>query len=98
MKNSSYNNFFTNFSSRSKFGIVMALRNGPLSVSEISERIGEEQSAVSHNLGKLAACNVLSVKQEGKQRIYSLNRETVIPMLEIVERHVKKHCIGRCGK
>ena len=52
MKRASYNNFFMNFASQSKFDIIMALRNGPLSVSEIAEKISEEQSAVSHNLKK----------------------------------------------
>jgi DNA-binding transcriptional ArsR family regulator len=96
MKNKTYDNFFTNFSVKSKFDIIMALRDGPLSVSEIVKRTGGEQSAVSHNLAKLSACRIISVKKEGKQRIYSLNRETVLPMLRLVEKHVRKHCLGRC--
>jgi len=98
MKNKSYNNFFMNFASGSKFDIIMALRDGPLSVSEISKKVVEEQSAVSHNLAKLSNCNILKVRQAGKQRIYSLNSETVTPLLEIVEKHVKKHCPGGCEK
>jgi DNA-binding transcriptional ArsR family regulator len=98
MKNISYNNFFMNFSSRSKFDIIMALRDGPLSVSEIAKRVGGEQSAVSHNLAHLGRCHILNVRQEGKMRLYSLNSETVIPMLETVEKHVEKHCPARCGK
>jgi DNA-binding transcriptional ArsR family regulator len=99
MKNRTYNNFFMNFASRSKFNIIIALRDGPLSVMEIVEKVGEEQSAVSHNLIKLNACRILNVKQSGKQRIYSLNKETAIPMLRIVEKHVKKHCLRRgCDK
>lgn len=96
MKNSSYNNFFMNFSTKSKFDIIMALKDGPLSVSDIVKKSGWEQSAVSHNLSKLSSCHILKVRQEGKQRIYSLNDETVIPILKIVENHVKKHCLGRC--
>ena len=98
MKRASYNNFFMNFATQSKFDIIMALRDGPLSVSQLAEKLGEEQSAVSHNLAKMSGCHVLDVKQDGKQRIYSLNKDTVIPMLEIVERHVKCCCIGRCRK
>jgi len=96
MKNSSYNNFFMNFSTKSKFDIIMALRDGPLSVSDIVKKAGGEQSAVSHNLSKLSSCRILKVRQEGKQRIYSLNDETVTPILKIVENHIKKHCLGRC--
>ena len=96
MKRSSYNNFFMNFASESKFGIIMTLKDGPHNVTEIVNKIGDEQSAVSHNLSKMASCHILNVKREGKQRIYSLNEDTVIPMLKIVEKHVKKCCIGRC--
>jgi DNA-binding transcriptional ArsR family regulator len=87
-----------NFASPLKFDIIMALRNGPLSVSEICKKVEEEQSAVSHNLVKLERCRILNVRREGKQRIYSLNKETVMPMLKIVERHVKRCCLGRCGR
>ncbi len=96
MKRKSYDNFFINFATRSKFDIIMALRDGPLSVGEIAEKVGDEQSAVSHNLTKMARCHILDVKREGKQRIYSLNKDTVIPMLRIVEKHVKHCCVGRC--
>ncbi len=96
MKKASYNNFFLNFATRSKFDIIMALRDGPLSVSQIAERVGDEQSAVSHNLIKMSGCRILNVRKDGKQRIYSLNEETVIPMLGIVEKHIRKCCMGRC--
>ena len=96
MKTKSYNNFFMNFASPSKFGIIMALKEGPLNVSGICEKVGGEQSAVSHNLAKLEKCHILNVRREGKQRIYSLNMETVIPVLKIVEKHVKEVCMKRC--
>jgi DNA-binding transcriptional ArsR family regulator len=98
MKSRSYNDFFMNFASRSKFDIITALRKRPMNVTEITQQVKGEQSAVSHNLAHLTKCQILSVKREGKQRVYSINRDTVIPMLETVERHVKKHCLGRCGK
>ena len=98
MSKKSYNNFFTNFAVRSKFDIIMALRDRPLSVNEIVKKVGGEQSAVSHNLKKLSTCRILRVKRDGKQRIYSLNKETVIPMLSLVEKHVRKYCLGRCEK
>jgi len=77
---------------------MMILKEGALSVNEIAEKLGEEQSKVSHNLKKLSRCNVLTVEQKGKQRIYSLNKETVLPMLELVSKHVKYHCQEGCCK
>lgn len=92
----SYNIFFTNFANETNIDIISSLRGGPLSVSEISKKVKMEQSAVSHNLMKLSRCGILSVKQEGKKRIYSLNKETVLPIIELVEKHVEKHCKGGC--
>ncbi len=96
MKCDSYSIFFTNFANETNINIISSLRNGPLSVSEISKKVKMEQSAVSHNLTKLSRCGILSVKQEGKKRIYSLNKETVLPIIELVEKHVSKNCKGGC--
>jgi len=87
-----------NFSNKTKLGIILALEYGPLSVKEITERLNGEQSRISHNLGKLLQCHILNVEQKGKQRIYSLNSETVAPMLSIVKKHIKKNCLVGCNK
>ena len=98
MKCKSYNYFFMNFANKSKLDIIMALRYKPLNVSTIAKRINEEQSAVSHNLKKLTDCHILDVEKVGKERIYSLNKDTVIPILKLVEKHVIKNCPGSCCK
>jgi|TARA_B100001964_G_C14219448_1_gene594504 DNA-binding transcriptional ArsR family regulator len=98
MKCKSYETFFINFSNKSKLGIITALRSGPLNVSTIAKRTKEEQSAVSHNLKKLSACHILDVEKVGKERIYSLNKDTVMPILKLVEKHVIKRCPGDCCK
>jgi|TARA_B100000315_G_scaffold239931_1_gene259236 DNA-binding transcriptional ArsR family regulator len=98
MKCKSYETFFVNFANKSKLDIIMALRYRPLNVSTIARKTKEEQSAVSHNLRKLTDCHVLDVKKVGKERIYSLNKDTVIPILKLVERHVTKQCPGDCCK
>ncbi len=98
MKKSSYNNFFMNFATKSKFDIIMALKGGPLNVTEIAKKVGDEQSAVSHNLIKMSTCHILNVRKQGKQRIYSLNDDTVIPILKIVEGHVKRCCLRGCER
>ncbi len=98
MKHNSYNNFFTNFANKTKLSIILILEKGPLSVNEITKKVKEEQSKVSHNLRKLLQCHILNAKQKGKQRIYSLNSETVVPILKIVKKHVKKNCLKGCNK
>jgi ArsR family transcriptional regulator len=98
MNCTSYEVFFRNFSNKTKFDIVMSLKNKPMSVMELTKALGEEQSKISHSLTNLAKCGILSVKQQGKKRIYSLNKETIMPVLDLVQKHVEKHCTGRCRK
>ncbi len=88
---------FMNFANKTKFDIIMALKSGPMSVMEISSKIGEEQSKVSHNLKTMSCCHLLDVRKQGKKRIYSLNKETVMPILKLAETHIQKHCRG-CKK
>ena len=78
--------------------IIEALSKGPKSVTEICKITGEEQSKVSHNLKKLTECNFIDVKKQGKKRIYSLNQDTITPILDLVKKHVEKHCKEVCHK
>ena len=96
MNKKSYENFFINFANKTKLDIILCLKEGEMRAGKIAECIGEEQSTVSHNLKKLADCNVLRVKKIGKERIYSLNKDTVLPLLKLVEKHVKTCCSKNC--
>ena len=98
IQSNSYKDFFVNFANETKLNIIVTLRNKPLCVNEIAEKIGEEQSKVSHNLRKLTKCKILEMKKEGKKRVYSLNHDTVLPILRIVEEHVKLNCSKYCLK
>jgi len=97
MRCKSFDLFFQNFSNKTKLDIILVLKEKPLSVMEISEELKQEQSKISHSLKKLIQCNILRVEQQGKQRIYTLNKETVLPMLKLVETHVKHFC-PQCTK
>ncbi len=72
--------------------------NGSMNVTSIVEKTGQEQSAVSHNLKNLCDCNILVAEKKGREKIYSLNKDTVIPVLKLVAGHVKKHCKEGCCK
>ncbi len=63
-----------------------------MSVTEICNELDQEQSKISHNLKCLSGCHLIDCEQRGKQRIYSLNKDTMVPLMEIVEKHVKAHC------
>ncbi len=98
MKCNSYNTFFKNFANDAKLEIIMCLQKKPMNVGMITTRVGREQSAVSHNLKKLMLCKIVDVKRKGKERIYSLNKETILPVLDLVQKHVKQTCCKGCTK
>ncbi|MBW2974816.1 metalloregulator ArsR/SmtB family transcription factor [Candidatus Woesearchaeota archaeon] len=98
MKCPSYDLFFETFSNKTRMRIIEALTSGKKSVNELCRITGEEQSKVSHNLKKLTECRFLDFKREGKKRIYSLNQDTIIPILKLVEKHVRTYCREACSK
>ncbi|MBU3907372.1 MAG: metalloregulator ArsR/SmtB family transcription factor [Nanoarchaeota archaeon] len=96
MNNNTYYLFFTNLANPLKMDIIFCLRDKEKNVSEIIKECGVEQSKVSHALSSLKACNIVQVKQEGKERIYFLNKDTIVPMLKLIEKHANVHCKCKC--
>jgi DNA-binding transcriptional ArsR family regulator len=90
--------FFSNLSNPTRLATLERLMKKPMTVNELAASLGQEQSMVSHNLKPLLECNFISLKRQGKQRIYSANYETVSAVLKIVETHAKKYCPkgGKC--
>ena len=98
MKCKSYNIFFETISNKTRLKVLELLQSKPMSVTEICEKLDEEQSKISHNLKKLADCHFLDVEQRGKQRIYSLNKDTIVPLMNLVSKHVEKYCTKPCTR
>ncbi len=101
MKNKSctektYHFFFTNLSNPLRIKIIISLKSKEMNVNEISSSLNEEQSKVSHSLTSLKACNIVNAKQKGKERIYFLNKKTIVPMLKLIDKHAKTFCKGKC--
>jgi len=92
MNNSAYHVFFTNLANPLKIEIISALKEKGSSVGELSEKLKVEQSKVSHALALLKKCKIVNVEQDGKKRIYSLNKETIIPMLKLIDKHSRENC------
>ena len=87
--------FFGNLANPLKVEIITMLKEKDMSVLEMVSRLDEEQSKISHALKSLKNCSIVNVKNEGKKRIYSLNKKTILPMLEIIDKHEKEFC-GKC--
>ena len=55
--------------------IVELLRDGPLTVGEITERLGLQQPQVSKHLKVLSEAAIVEVQPQANRRIYKLRRE-----------------------
>lgn len=82
-------------STPSRVLILARLLDGPCSVSELSEGLGMEQSAVSHQLRVLRQHRLVSVARDGRRRLYTLTDDHVVTLLEEGLRHVEGR--GRRG-
>lgn len=76
-------------STPSRLQILAALRDRPLTVSEIVDVVQMEQSAVSHQLRVLRDHSILSVRRIGRRREYALRDEFIRSLLDDALAHVK---------
>ncbi len=96
MSDNTYHIFFTNLANPLRIKIISSLKKRESSVGELSKELKIEQSKLSHALKLLRHCNIVEVKQNGKKRIYSLNKKTILPILKIIDTHSKIFCGGNC--
>lgn len=69
-----------------RLGVIHLLEQYPrLSVSEICEKLGSEQSLTSHHLQNMRLKGILSVKREGRSMMYSLKERDVSLIIECLE-------------
>jgi DNA-binding transcriptional ArsR family regulator len=91
-----YHIFFSNLSNPLRIDVISALKEKSFSVSELGKKLVVEQSKLSHALSNLKECNIVSVRQKGKERIYSLNKKTILPILKLIDKHAQLNCTGEC--
>lgn len=96
MTENGYKRFFDTLANKTRLDIIHALKENPLCVSELTEKLDYDQSTISHNLKKLKTCRFVTCSKEGKQRYYELNHETIEPLLELMDKHVEKFCSQVC--
>jgi DNA-binding transcriptional ArsR family regulator len=76
---------FRGFGDPSRLMILTALRNRPLTVSEIVKATGLSQSNVSNHLGCLRDCGLVVAQQNWRHVTYHLSDERVAELLELAE-------------
>jgi DNA-binding transcriptional ArsR family regulator len=85
-----YQEFFRALSNQTRFSIVQLLREKPHYVNEMAERLGLEQSRISHNLACLLNCGFVKWEWNGKNKVYRLNAD-LQPVLTGIEKHLIKY-------
>lgn len=96
MIKSTYHVFFSNLANPLRIEIISELKKRDMSVGEIVKSLRVEQSKLSHALSILKSCNIVNSKRKGKKVIYSLNKKTIVPILDLIEQHSKIYCKGEC--
>jgi DNA-binding transcriptional ArsR family regulator len=85
-----YREFFRALSNQTRFSIVQLLRQQPHYVNEMAEKLGIEQSRISHNLACLLNCGFVEWEWNGKNKVYRLNPD-LNPILTGIEKHLVKY-------
>lgn len=93
-----YREFFRALANPTRFAIVQLLRTGPHHVGQICEKLGFEQSRVSHNLGCLLNCGFVISEWQGKNKVYRLNSD-LFQILNGIDKHLTRFApaLDSCG-
>lgn len=91
MNELSYKLFLKALSNKTRLEIIGLLRKGPQNVSDICRNLNFEQSRVSHNLKCLVSCGFVNAKYNGKNKIYSLDKKHIIPILNNMDKHLNSY-------
>jgi len=87
-----YSLFFQALANQTRMEVLHLLaERGSMNVSEICNELSLEQTHVSHSLKCLTFCGLVTSSREGKSRVYSVNKETVLPLLKISDNHLKTY-------
>jgi ArsR family transcriptional regulator, nickel/cobalt-responsive transcriptional repressor len=81
-------------SAPSRLLILGRLRTGPCSVSELTEAVGMEQSAVSHQLRLLRHLGLVTSRRAGRSVIYALHDDHVARLLDEAVHHAEHQRLG----
>jgi len=88
-----YKIFFGTLVSEPRLKIINLLRSRAMNVSEIVDGIKGEQTAVSHDLARLKNCGFVESEIKGKFRYYKLNKKTIDPLMDLIDKHMCGNCI-----
>ena len=76
---------FRGFADPSRLSILLALREGERTVSDLVETTGFTQPNVSNHLSCLRDCGLVTVRQQGRFAYYSLSDDRVAKLLLLAD-------------
>ena len=79
---------FKTISEPSRLKILLALRGGELCVEHITQAVGGNQSAVSHQLKTLRDNRIIKCRRDGKKILYALADSHVMAIIELCKEHL----------
>ena len=79
---------FKAISEPSRLKILLALSCGELCVEHLTQAVGGNQSAVSHQLKTLKDHRIIKCKRQGKQVIYSIADGHILTMISVAKEHL----------
>lgn len=74
----------------SRFRIVEALFNGPLSVTQLVKQVKQSQPAVSQHLKVLKQSGIVLDNRNGKEVTYTLDTKYILGLLKSLTAELKK--------
>ena len=87
-----YQFFFGALANPHRLRIINVLREGKKNVGDICQSTGFEQTMVSHNLKVLEYHGMVFMEKQGKYRVYSVNKKTIKPLVEFIDKHMEEYC------
>ena len=92
--NEDYYLFFSTLANGTRLAIIDVLKDGPKTIFEISKILDLNEATITQNLKPLESFTIVNSKKIGKENLFSINKEIVEPLSEILSFHVNKYCPG----
>ena len=89
--------FFKALAHPLRISILDALRDGELTVNEISQRFDVEQANASQQLAVLRNRNIVVTRKEGANVYYSVSDKSIFKLLDAAKEIFNHHLVGVCS-
>lgn len=92
-----YNIIFETLANKNRIDVLESLMKDSRTVSQLTKELKLDQTTISHNLRRLKVCGFVKDKRVGKNKVYSANKEAVIPLFNFVNNHMNCYCKPLCN-